>query len=262
MNCNKLNLKGISLKMIKVKLENIKIREDIEEIAIVEKACKINKISNKDVIDYKIIKKSIDARNKNDIFYNYSILVTLKDNKKLNKKSKNIIILNNEESFKESPKIESNIKSNKKPVIIGAGPAGLFCALTLINNGIKVEERKKDVEQFLKEGKLNPLSNVQFGEGGAGTFSDGKLTTNLHNPLCRTVINEFVKFGAPDQISYINKPHIGTDNLIKIIANIRNYIIEKGGVFLFNTKAQNFIIENNKIKSVFAQIRIKQLANT
>ena len=147
------------------------------------------------------------------------------------------------------------------PVIIGAGPAGLFCALTLIKNGIKptiieqgktVEARQKDVELFLKERILNTSSNVQFGEGGAGTFSDGKLTTNLHNPLCKNVIETFVKFGAPEEISYINKPHIGTDNLVKIVANIRKYIEENGGKFMFDTKAEDFEFENNKVKAVIA----------
>ena len=106
-----------------------------------------------------------------------------------------------------------------------------------------------DVEEYIKTGKLNIKSNVQFGEGGAGTFSDGKLTTNLHTPICRVVINEFIRFGAPDSIYYTNKPHIGTDNLINIIANIRRYIIEKGGEFLFNSKVIDFNIENEKISS-------------
>ncbi len=245
--------------MFNVKLENIKIKQDIRDEEIVKISCAKFNIPNEFVKDYKIIKKSIDARDKNDIFYNYSIVVILQDNYKMDRlaKNKNVVILDNVNESMEKIKVLRT--STKRPVIIGAGPAGLFCALTLVENGIKpiiveqgkrVEERKKDVDQFLAKGKLNTLSNVQFGEGGAGTFSDGKLTTNLHNPLCRTVINTFVKFGAPEQISYINKPHIGTDNLINIIANIRKYIIEKGGTFLFNTKAEDFKIENNEIKAV------------
>ena len=117
-------------------------------------------------------------------------------------------------------------KSNSRPIIVGAGPAGLFCALILVKNGIrpiiieqgsKVEDRVKEVEKFASTGKLNVNSNIQFGEGGAGTFSDGKLTTGIHDPLCKNVLAEFVKFGAPDQIQYINKPHIGTDNLVNVI---------------------------------------------
>ena len=184
----------------------------------------------------------------------------MKDDFKVSKllKNKNASLIEREQKQKNVSL--NNIKeNNKKPVIIGAGPAGLFCALTLIENGIKpiiieqgktVEERQKDVELFLKERILNTCSNVQFGEGGAGTFSDGKLTTNLHSPLCRDVIDTFVKFGAPEEILYINKPHIGTDNLVKIVASIRKYIENNGGKFMFGTKAVDFEIENNKVKAV------------
>ena len=150
-------------------------------------------------------------------------------------------------------------------MIVGAGPAGLFAGLVFVNNGIKpiiieqgkkVEERKKDVEEFLKTGKLNPSSNVQFGEGGAGTFSDGKLTTGINNKFCENVLNEFVKFGAPEEIKYINKPHIGTDKLIHIIANIRNYIIKNGGEFLFEEKVIDFNFENKMMKQVITNKRI------
>ena len=183
----------------------------------------------------------------------------MKENFKVSKllKNKNASLIEQEQ--KQKTVLHNALKAYNRPVIIGAGPAGLFCALTLIENGIKpiiveqgktVEERQKDVELFLKERMLNTFSNVQFGEGGAGTFSDGKLTTNLHSPLCRDVIDTFVKFGAPEEISYINKPHIGTDNLVKIVANIRKYIENNGGEFMFGAKAVDFEIENNQVKSV------------
>ena len=157
------------------------------------------------------------------------------------------------------PQIKTRNLDVKKPVIIGAGPSGLFAALTFVENGLSpiiieqgecVENRKNTVDIFLKNGKLNPLSNVQFGEGGAGTFSDGKLTTGISSPLCKKVLQEFVNFGAPEQILYLSKPHIGTDNLIHIIKNIREYIISKGGTFLFNTKVVDLNIKNGKISSV------------
>lgn len=252
-----------------VLVDNIKIYEDFNtDEELVKHVCKRNNLPDNLIIDYKIIKKSIDARNKKNIFYLYSIYInfeeklTLKELSKIMKKHKSVFPANIEKYKNDS--IDINIfqplrKSGLRPVIVGAGPAGLFCALTLIENGItpiiieqgkKVEERQKDVEEFFKTGTLNKTSNVQFGEGGAGTFSDGKLTTNLHNQLCKTVINEFVRFGAPKQISYINKPHIGTDNLIKIVSNIRKYIIKNGGVFLFETKVKDFEILDNKIESV------------
>ena len=136
----------------------------------------------------------------------------------------------------------------------------MFAALTLIKNGIKpiiieqgqeVDDRKNTVEHFRKNGILNTSSNVQFGEGGAGTFSDGKLTTNINNVFCKTVLEEFVFFGAPKEILYLSKPHIGTDNLINVIRNMRKYLIEKGAKFLFNTKVVDFEVENNKISGVY-----------
>lgn len=243
--------------MIKLKIDNIKIREDLSQVDIIKKACIKNKIDFNLVQDWQILKKSIDARNKNDIFYNYAVMLEVK--KDIDKKhlSKNVSIITDEKLPINEIKVLR--KSSRPPIIIGAGPAGLFCALTLIDNGIKpiiveqgkeVNKREQDVNLFFKEGILNTSSNVQFGEGGAGTFSDGKLTTNLHTPLCKKVIDEFIKFGAPDQIAYINKPHIGTDNLVKIVANMRNYIIQNGGKFLFNTKAVDFTTKENKINSL------------
>ena len=243
--------------MIKLKIDNIKIREDLSQVDIIKKACIKNKIDFNLVQDWQILKKSIDARNKNDIFYNYAVMLEVK--KDIDKKhlSKNVSIITDEEVSTNEIKVLR--KSSRPPIIIGAGPAGLFCALTLIDNGIKpiiveqgkeVNKREQDVNLFFKEGILNTSTNVQFGEGGAGTFSDGKLTTNLHTPLCKKVIDEFIKFGAPDQIAYINKPHIGTDNLVKIVANMRNYIIQNGAKFLFNTKAVDFTTKENKINSL------------
>lgn len=133
---------------------------------------------------------------------------------------------------------------------------GLFAAYTLARNGAKpilveqgkcVEERIKDVEFFKQEGILNTLSNVQFGEGGAGTFSDGKLTTGVNDIYCNKVLELFYEFGAPESILYTSKPHIGTDNLINIVKNIRNEIVHMGGEVLFNTKFVDFDIENDEI---------------
>ena len=241
-----------------IKITNIKIKADLSDDELFEKIYKKSKINKNDVTERRITKKSIDARNKADIFYNYSVELECKNENKI----KNVQIVKKEEPFK----IIVNRKSSKRPVIIGAGPAGLFSALTLAQNGIKpiiieqgktVDERKKDVEEFQKTGKLNTLSNVQFGEGGAGTFSDGKLTSGIHNPLCKIVLKEFYNFGAPEQILYINKPHIGTDNLINIIRNMRNEIIKLGGEFLFNEKVTDFEFENSKVTAVICSKRIE-----
>ena len=126
----------------------------------------------------------------------------------------------------------------------------------IIEQGKTVDERKKDIDNFMNSGVLNTSSNVQFGEGGAGTFSDGKLTTGIHNKDCRVVLKEFFKFGAPEEIMYLNKPHIGTDNLINVIRNMRNEIIKLGGTFLFNTKLEDINIKDNKIDSVVCNSKI------
>ena len=234
-----------------IRLSNIKIRADLEEEELFDTICKKYKIDKADVIEKRIVKKSIDARNKSDIFYNYTVEISCKNEDKIK----------NAQKVEESEKhiINVNRTSNVRPVIIGAGPAGLFAALTLVQNGVKpivieqgknVDDRKKDVDNFLLNGKLDTKSNVQFGEGGAGTFSDGKLTSGIHNPLCKIVLQEFYNFGAPEQILYINKPHIGTDNLINIIKNMRNKIIELGGTFLFQEKVIDFKIVDSKISSV------------
>ena len=234
-----------------VRLSNIKIRKDMNEEELFEEIYKKYRINPKSVTEKRIIKKSIDARNKNDIFYNYTVEISCKNEGKIKNAQK---VIETKDIV-----IEIKRKSNVRPIIIGAGPAGLFSALTLVKNGINpivieqgknVGERKADVDEFFKSGKLNTMSNVQFGEGGAGTFSDGKLTSGIHNPLCKNVLQEFYNFGAPKQILYMNKPHIGTDNLINIIKNMRNKIIELGGTFLFNEKVVDFEIQESKIVAV------------
>lgn len=240
-----------------LRLENIKIREELNNEEVVKIACKKNNIRLEDVLEFYIFKKSIDARNKEDIFYNYAIDLNVKNEKQYTKIKKVEKQNNNLEIVKKR-------KSLNRPIVIGAGPAGLFCALFLaeyglnpiiIEQGKTVEERQKDVETFISTGKLNIKSNIQFGEGGAGTFSDGKLTSGIHDPLCKIVLNRFVEFGAPEQIKYINKPHIGTDNLIKIVSNIRKYIISKGGKFLFNEKVIDFEIEDSKLTKIITDKR-------
>lgn len=241
-----------------LRVNNLKIRKDLTESEVIECAFEKFHINKNDVLKAYISKKSIDARKKDDVHYTYSIDLEVKDENKYKKLDKVKKL--------ELPKIHVNRTSPIKPVIIGAGPAGLFAALTFVQNGFKpivieqgkpVEERIKDVEEFKRTGKLNTMSNVQFGEGGAGTFSDGKLTTGINSPYCKKVLQEFVNFGAPSQILYLSKPHIGTDNLINIVKNMRNYIISQGGAFLFNEKVTDFEFTNNKISAVYCSKKIE-----
>ena len=241
-----------------LRINNLKIRKDLTENEVIDLAIEKNNINKNDILNIFISKKSIDARKKDDVHYTYSIDLEVKNENKYKKLSKIKKL--------DLPSITIKRTSKLKPVIIGAGPAGLFSALTLVQNGIKpiiieqgksVEQRKKDVDDFLKTGKLNPHSNVQFGEGGAGTFSDGKLTTGINSPYCKRVLEEFVNFGAPKQILYLSKPHLGTDNLISIVKNMREYIISKGGEFLFNEKVTDFEFKNNKICAVYCSKKIE-----
>ncbi len=236
-----------------------KIKKDVTKDELLAEICNKNKINIKDIEDWHIVKKSIDARNKADVHYVYILDFKLKNELKYSK-TKNVQIIN-ETTSHNAFKIEHMLLS-KRPVIIGAGPAGLFAAITFVENGLfpiiveqgkSVDERQKDINSFIKTGILNTNSNIQFGEGGAGTFSDGKLTTGINSTYCKTVLETFVKFGAPEEILYTSKPHIGTDNLIHILKNIREYILAHGGTFLFNTKFIDFETINNQISKVYIQ---------
>lgn len=185
--------------------------------------------------DFHITKKSVDARDKNDVFYVFSVAFGIEnEHKYLGIKN---VSVQKPYSF-SVPKASSGLS----PVVVGFGPAGMFAALILAKAGLRptviergrcVERRKRDVELFHKTGVLDTGSNVQFGEGGAGTFSDGKLTTGKNDPLIKTVFEELVSAGAPREILYLAKPHIGTDNLINVVKNIRSSITELGGSVLF-----------------------------
>lgn len=215
------------------------------------------KINETDLLSFTIYKKSIDARKKPDIFYIYTVDVeTINEEKYLKQKHKDII---------PTPDLSyKNVKLGTKkiayrPVIIGTGPAGLAAGLLLARNGYKpiilergedVETRTRKINNFWHNSNLDLESNVQFGEGGAGTFSDGKLTTLINDIRCRTVLKEFIKAGAPLEILYKSKPHIGTDLLKIIVKNIRQEITAYGGEVRFKAKVTDFIIENNHIKGV------------
>ena len=236
------------------RLTNLKIRGNYTEDEVIDFALKKYHIDKNNVKKAYLYKRSIDARNKSDIFFNYSVEVELIKNQKI----KGAILVEEE----EFPNILVKRNSSYRPVIVGTGPAGLFAALTLVDNGIKpiifeqgakVEKRVKDVEDFIDGGKLNVKSNIQFGEGGAGTFSDGKLTTGNSSIYSKRVLEEFVRFGAPKEILYVAKPHIGTDNLVNIVKNMREYIISKGGEFFFDTKVTDFEISENTITGIYIE---------
>ena len=214
---------------------------------------------------YRILRRSLDARRKPELFYVYSLAISLdRDIEKQiirNYRGKDI----SEYVPKEYkiPKPSGVYGMHGRPVITGTGPAGLFCAYLLcmcgyspilLERGEPVDIRKKTVEDFWNGGELNSDSNVQFGEGGAGTFSDGKLNTLVNDKEGRNqfVLNTFVRFGAPVEIRYESKPHIGTDILIDIVKNMREFIISHGGTFMFSTRLEDFETDENGISAVSA----------
>lgn len=237
-----------------------KYRYRINEIKLDLKESKdklINKVSkkariNKDLItDFEIVRESIDARKKPDIKLVYTIDFST------NKELKLPLAPNREYEFPEE-----NLSKDKKVVVVGFGPAGMFSALILaqmgynplvIERGTDVDTRTKDVESFWNGGELKEESNVQFGEGGAGAFSDGKLTTGISDSRIFKVLTELKNNGAPEEILYKHKPHIGTDLLKNVVKNIRNEIINLGGQVLFSTKLIDLEIEDSKIKNIIVE---------
>lgn len=241
-----------------MRINNLTLSIDEPIDSLKEKVAKKLKISASEFQKFKIIRESIDARKKGSIKFNYSVEVKLLKEESIVKRlhDKDIII------EKEDKKEEFQYGSKKllhRPVIVGMGPAGMFAGLLLAQNGYKplilergeaVENRTEAVQKFWKTGVLNKESNVQFGEGGAGTFSDGKLTTRIKDNRCDYVIEKFVRFGAPQEISYEGKPHIGTDVLKNVVKNLRNDIIKLGGEVLFNSKLEDITIENKEICAI------------
>lgn len=238
-----------------IKLDNISLPIGFNDEKIKEICAKNLKISIQSIKNFEIIKLSLDARRKNNIKYVASI--GLEIDKNLEASFDNLSYTLDRSPLSYSPK-----SLPLPPVIVGFGPSGMFAGLALAKMGLKpiiieqgkcVDERQKDVEDFWQNGKLNKYSNVQFGEGGAGTFSDGKLNSNINNDYCKKVINEFYNFGAPKEILYLSKPHIGSDNLQKVVKNLRQEIIKLGGKVLFSTKFCDFFVENNKLTSILVK---------
>lgn len=243
-----------------IRLSNIKIPVNLKPDVNMLKS-KAEKILKTNIKSIKIAKQSIDARDKNNVLYLFSIDVEVKnENKYL--KHKNV---------SKIPNIKYTIpqyKGEKSPVIIGFGPAGMFAGLVLAYSGAKpiiiergycVDKRKQAVDKFWTDGTLDTKSNVQFGEGGAGTFSDGKLTTGISDTRCNYVLKKFVEFGANKEILYLSKPHIGTDVLINVVKNIRQEIIKLGGQVLFEHTMTDIITNDNKISGIIAEHNGKEI---
>lgn len=240
------------LRVSEIKLSLDSGFHDVEEAAA--KALKINK-SN--ILKTEIYKRSVDCR-KGEVQFVYTADVTVDgDEERILKKINSNRVIKCEK-YEYIP-VESKRKSKLPPIVAGFGPAGMFAALCLarsghcpvvIERGRDIDSRTADVHNFWQNRILNENSNIQYGEGGAGTFSDGKLTTGIKDSRCRFIFNEFVSHGAPEDILYNAKPHIGTDNLKNVVKSIREEIISLGGKVLFETQLVGIIVANNFIHGV------------
>lgn len=233
---------------------------DSKDEEAIDAAVKTAGVSRERIVSSHIVKKSVDARKNSCIRFVYTVALALdSDEEKTAERAK-------KENVKYRPSETFDINPTKKlakrPVIVGFGPAGMFAGLVLAKYGFEpiifergadVDTRVRDVEKFWKQSILNPRSNVQFGEGGAGTFSDGKLTTRINDEFCRFVLQTFADHGAPEEILYKAKPHIGTDNLRRVVKSIREEIVSLGGEVRFNSCVTDILIKNGRVVGVKAE---------
>lgn len=235
-----------------IRICNVKLSLDEDERALREKALRLLKKKESELLSFSIVRQSVDAR-KRKVQLVYTVELSLSDEKNL-PSHKDISLVAPKEPQKE---LKSRLKS--RPVVVGTGPCGLFCALTLaragappliLERGAMVDERTKRVESYWQGGALDENSNVQFGEGGAGTFSDGKLTTRISDPRAQEVLLDFHRFGADGDILYKAKPHIGTDVLRNVIKEIRKYLISLGCEFQFETALSGLDVKNGKLQGI------------
>ena len=241
-----------------IRLNEIKMKLGSSDGELKTAAAGILRINEADITDFAVAKRSIDSRDRDNIILVYAVDIetNLDEEKIVSRFAPNKAFITKRYAY-EMPELKRN--SQYRPVVVGFGPAGMFAALTLAKAGLKpvvfergakVEERTRQVNAFWSSHILDTESNVQFGEGGAGTFSDGKLTTGIKDPRCREVFLRFAEFGAPAEIVYSATPHIGTDKLKTVVKNIREEIIRLGGEVHFDTRLTGIYTANGFVAGV------------
>lgn len=244
-----------------IRVSNIKLPLDHDEQALTDAILMTLGITAEQLIGVEIRRRGYDARKKNSIFLIYTLDIDTSINEEL------LIKHADNQSIRQTPDMaykfvtQAPTELQQRPLVIGFGPCGLLAGLVLAQMGYKpliiergkaVRERTKDTFGFWRQKKLNPESNVQFGEGGAGTFSDGKLSTQIKDPkqYSRKVLTEFVAAGAPEEIMYVSKPHIGTFRLVSMVEKMRAKIIELGGEIRFSARVDDLQIEEGQVTGV------------
>lgn len=252
-----------------LRLNQIKLKPGHSKEALKKQAASLLGVQEQEITECRIVRQSIDARKKPDVFYIYSLLVSVRNEERIwsRFRGKENLVSRADEADRQFPAaagMEEEGFCGISPVIVGTGPAGLFCGYFLALQGFRpillergkcVEERRRDVDAFWESGILNPSSNVQFGEGGAGTFSDGKLNTLVKDKDGRNkaVLDALVKFGAKESICYEAKPHLGTDVLIHIVKRMREEIIRFGGQVRFGSLAADICTEKGHISGILLE---------
>lgn len=237
-----------------ISISGLKLYPGEPEQKLKRLAARSLKLPEQAISEIQILRKSLDARKKSDIHYVYTVAAAVDgDEAAIAERGKHARLW---QPFSyEIPKV----LTAKQPVIVGFGPGGMFAALVLayagarpivLERGADVDTRKKAVEAFRKGAPLDPENNVQFGEGGAGTFSDGKLHTNTHDKRIQWVLRQFADHGAPEQICYDAKPHIGTDVLTKVVRAVRTTIVRHGGEVRFGAKVTGLSVQDGQITGV------------
>ncbi len=243
---------------MKLKINNVRVSL-LHETPLEKAVCKKLGVSKDYLGEIKIMRRAVDARKKDNVCLNYHVLADVDIN---NKFAKKLLADKDINQYKEEPSTPvefGNLPMSAPPIVIGAGPAGLLAALELAKHGYKplllergkpVAQRVEDVKRFWQTGGFNPASNVQFGEGGAGTFSDGKLTTRVNDPVMKDILETFVAAGAPENILWEHKPHVGTDKLRAMVTGLSKQIVAYGGKIMYEALVTDFIISNNAVTGV------------